>query len=405
MKSLLLIGALTLSLTANVWLATSRQNSLVAPGSVPENSAPVKSDKPSTAASAAASVKAFSWDSPRQGDDLPALISHLRAAGLPAKSIHAILAALLTEQMRASFAKVPFWQRMSPNKETTVAQQAAARAMQTKLEQILGADGRQSITMDPVTREQRYGSLTDEKLEAVLKLERDYQEIRTNTTQQPSGYNPDEFKERQAQINLLENEKLADLANILTPAELEAYELRNSASARSVIAAVRDIAVSEDEYAAIFRLQKAADATNPMPLSSTFDQGQSNKWRAGQVALQEQIHAVLPDDRFYKFLEVADLYYGMIAGFARQNPSVTPATSYKVYQLQNEAEAALSNLSQQSRTAGENSPAAAELASKLAAYNTRLDALLGPDLAAAYRKKSFSRIFIAPKKPTPPGGG
>lgn len=412
MKNSLLLGLLGVSVLANIafvvrpWMtSTDSAMDSVAKFSGNQRSAAVSQKSVPAGAPAAESKNPVAGRSLNSDDDLRALVAELRSSGLPAKSIHAILAALLTEQMRASFAKVPFWQRMSPNKETTIAQQAAARAMQTKLEQILGADGRQSITMDAVTREQRYGAMSDEKLEAVLQLERDYQEIRTDTTKL-GGFNPNEVRAHLAQLALLEKEKLSDLANILTPAELLAYELRNSETARRVMTAVRDINVTEDEYAALFQLQKTDDTMNPRPLGDTLTAEQYNKWRAAQVALQEKIRMVLPDDRFYKFLEGTDFVYGIVAGFARQNPSVTPATSYQVFQLQNETETALGSLSRQIRTAGENSPAAAELAKKLVAYNARLDALLGPDIAAAYRKQPLARIFTPPASPKPtPGGG
>ena len=70
----------------------------------------------------------------------------------------------------------------------------------------------------------------------------------------------------------------------------------------------------------------------------------------------------------------------------------------------------MGTLSQQSRGTGGNAAALAELASKLAGYNARLDALLGPQVAAAYRKQPRGRIFNPPARPSPPapptpGGG
>ena len=403
MKNSLLLGLLGVSVLANIafvvrpWMtSTDSAADSTAKSSPNQRSAAVSQKSTPSGKSAAVDSKApVAGRSLNSDDDLRALVTDLRAAGLPAKSIHAILAALLTEQMRASFAKVPFWQRMSPNKETTIAQQAAARAMQTKLEQILGADGRQSVTMDPVLREQRYGSMSDEKLEAVLKVERDYQEMQANASR-TSAYNIDDIGAQMEQYRLLTKEKLSDLASLLSPVELEAYELRNSNSARRVQEGVRNLAVSEEEFAALFRLQKAADDA-PRP---SFSQRP-----AARLALNEQMRAVLADERFYKFLEGSDPYYLDVARFAEKNPTVTLPTAYQVYQLQLEAQAAIGNLSQQSRTAGENSPAAAELAKKLVAYNARLDALLGPAVAAAYRKQPLGRIFLPPTKPTPPGGG
>ena len=128
---------------------------------------------------------------------------------------------------------------------------------------------------------------------------------------------------------------------------------------------------------------------------------QAAQWSAAQLARQEQMRTVLTDDRFYKFVASIDSSYAMVARFVEKNSGATPATSYQVYRLRIEAESTLAGLN---RAPGGN--AAAELASKLAAYNTRLDALLGPEGATAYRKQRMARIFNPPASPPPkPGGG
>ena len=408
MKSLLLLGALALSLAANVWLATSRRTDVLpAPSPKDLRSAATTGREVASPANTQSVRRAnpalapVAWRSPNSEDALRALVTDLRTAGFPAKTIRVIVEAMLREQMQAGFANLPFWQRLTPNKEIVTTQQAAARDLQAKLEQILGPDGRQSVGMDPVLREQRYGIMSDEKLESVLKIERDYQDMQVSAGSL-AEFSPDDFRARQKRLDLLAKEKLTDLASLLTPAELEAYELRNSEAARRIQAGVREIAVSDEEYATLFRLQKAADATNPRGLNVNATPEQGAKWQAAQLALHEQMRAVLPDDRFYKFLEGTDPIYLAVARFAEKNSVTAPATSYQVYQLQTEARATIVTLSQQSRGAGGNAAALAELASKLAAYNARLNALLGPQVAAAYRKQPTGRIFNPPARPSPP---
>lgn len=417
MKTFLLFGALALSLAANVWLATSREHPAAASSS-PTAAASAATGREPVSAVNTRSARRTNTDAPAANSalvpvawrqlnseaELRAMVADLRAAGFPPKAILAVVSAMLREQMQAGFAKLPFWQRLSPGKETVAAQQAAARDMQTKLEQILGPDGRQSVTMDPVLREQRYGTISDDKLEAVFKLERDYQEMK-HVADGLDEFSPEEFKVRQARLDLLAKEQSADLASLLSPAELEAYELRNSGVARRIQAGLREIAVSDEEYAMLYRLQKASDAANPRGFDFNTTPEQVAQWQKARLALQEQMRTVLPDDRFYKYLEGTDPAYVSVSRFAEKNSIVTPATTYEVYRLQIEAQATLGNLTRQSRGAGENSPAAVEFASKLAAYNARLNTLLGPEVADAYRKQRMGRIFNPPTKPAPSPGG
>lgn len=111
----------------------------------------------------------------------------------------------------------------------------------------------------------------------------------------------------------------------------------------------------------------------------------------------EEIRAILRDDRFYSYLEKTDPLFGQTAKFARANPSVSPAQSYELYRLQLDAMTAVAATAAPGRNADlANTP---EGRAALAPFAAKLDALLGPQLAAAYRQTRTGKIFKSAAKP------
>lgn len=412
MKPLLLV-LLALSLAANLVLGLRARRPALATGTVSGTtpvlsdgtlspaagnphpaafSAPATPEKPG-AASAAAVIVPHAWRSTGTSDqDLHRLVADLRAAGYPPSVVRAVVNQLLTERFasRQPNAGQPFWKQGAPTPEMLAAQNTLNQERQALLEGLLGADARPSALLDPATRQRRYGTLSDEKIDAIARIERDYGELTAEAWARRRGNAATSMDAVMQSQQMMEREKLADLAAVLTPDELAQYEQRNSPSARTLINNLRNVDVTEAEYAQIYTAQKSFDAANPTRASMdgvTYAQRMS-----AQLALSEQVRSVLGDARFYAYLEGSDQNYAQVARALEPFPAVTPARLYQVYQLQIE----LQGLMMQSSRDGPPPPEkVAEMRTTVETYNQRLESLVGAAAAEAYRKQGAGRMFTS----------
>lgn len=405
----LLLALLGASLTANAVLYVAAPRATPALNSEPKNSAatalraPSAGAPPSAPASAAAApataatapaepLRGVTWKSPQSPEDYSRLAADLRAAGFPPHLIYSTLTALYRErEMRhMPSAKVPYWQRNGA--QVAKENEEFFRTLQATTESLFGAIARPSQRLDAAARERKYGNLPDAKIDALAAIERDYQEMKRDalalTSERVTSFTSEDWATRQKQDNLLESEKLTDLAQILTPAELTEYEMRNSRAGQNVARAVRDMDITEDEFAALFQAHKAFDAAAPT-LAGRVTSEQMQQRQAALNSYVEQAKAVLPDDRFYTFLESADPNYRSFSRLRTEFPGVTPIATYQAYQLQKE-------IQQSMRTLFESRPAPATIATTYADWNARLDATLGKAAADAFRKTPQGRMFNAP---------
>jgi hypothetical protein len=322
--------------------------------------------------------------------DMHRVVADLRAAGYPSDVVRAVVNHLLKKHFadREPEAGQPFWKRNAQTPEAVAAKTALSNERRALFEALLGPDARPSATLDPDTRARQYGSLSDDKIDAIAKIERDYGEMSAEAWAKRRGNvltSTDTLMQTQL---LMEKEKLADLATLLTPEELAQYEMRHSSSARTLINNLRNVEINETEYAQLYQAQKTFDAANPM--RSNMDQNTWVQRQAAQRELNEQARGVLGDQRFYSYLEGSDRMYAQVAQAFSSYPTVTPTVSYQVYQLQTDLQAVMY---QASRDGPPSQEKIAEMRTVVESYNARLEALVGAEAAEAYRKQGTGRMF------------
>jgi hypothetical protein len=412
MKSLP-VALLALSLAGNAVLAYLVLSSGSVGSVIPSTAATVtprvetnahRTAAASTVVKSTVPASGLQWRSPRTDHDLRTLVSDLRSAGFPGPVVRAVVNQLLTERYaaRQPDASLPFWKRGVLTPELLDAQQALNREKQQETEALLGPDARPSAVLDATTRGRRYGGLSDDKVDALVKIERDYNEVQSKLTAlRENGVSG--LESLSQQMTTVEKEKSADIATLLTPEELKQYEMRNSSSANRLVNNLRKVDINEAEYTALYQLQKAFDTANPQRAFVTAAT-QADR-QAAMLALHEQVRAVLGDDRFFQYAETADFAYANVARFAAKYPAITPAISYQVYQLQTELQGALTR----NNTGGgaPNPTRAQELRTLAENYNQRLETLIGHEAAEAYRKDNNGRVFNALRNQprTAPGAG
>jgi hypothetical protein len=342
-------------------------------------------------AAAASAPRGLTWKPLAAPEDFRRFAEELRAAGFPPFLVHSAVAALYRERRLADspLARVPFWQ--AAGTENLLAQQAFLRETEASIEAQFGDLARPSERLDAVTRARRYGPLAAEKVDAIAALERDYQDMQSDAmlaTARTASLSAGDWSVVQQQINLLDSEKRTDLARILTPAELEDYELRHARPALAVARGVQDLPLDEAEFRALVQARRAYDAALP-PFTERITPEQAQQRQALQAAHVEQARAILADDRFYSYLESIDPAYRTVARIRSSHPSVSPAALYQAYQLQNE-------VSQAMRSLVRSRPTPEELGARYAEWNARLDAVLGREAADAFRQLPQGRMFRAP---------
>ncbi|MBA4136410.1 MAG: hypothetical protein C0518_03740 [Opitutus sp.] len=377
-------------------VAAAAAKSALSSAAAAGQSAAKETTAPVTASTTTVAGLATRLRTARTDDEIRATIADLQAAGVPSNVIRAMVSELLRVRFAAREPTMPFWRRNSPTPEFVAATQALAAERRALLENLLGPDGTPAATMDPRQRDLRYGPVSDEKLNAIVRIERDYDELRAKAFAE-TGAGVGRIGSTIQQQRLMDEEKLRDLATILSPEELEQYELRNTLLANTVMRHVSSITVSAGEFAALHRLQKQLEADFPVPAtpSNQTDIDAYLARQAGQLKRHAELRAVLPDDRFYRYLENADPNYSALARFAAQQPTMTPEQTYRVYQLQTELQAALT-------VTGKSSNAAPP---DIRSYETRLVEIIGPTAAAADKKQGNGRMFLTPPRTSGPGGG
>ncbi len=399
-----LVLLLALSLAGNAVLAVMSLRSSNAPARAATEStatAVTQTTPGSKSTSAAATEKPAAtievtpavWHTLKPTGNLKTLVANLRAAGFPPNAIRAVTNAMLTEQLGNPGENLPFWKQNSNNPEYLLAQQQLSTRRREMYEDLLGADARPSAALDPGTRERRYGALSDDKIDRIENLNRDISELRTKLYAERKNGDPQAMMSAQAAA---EQELRAELSTILTPAELEQYEMRSSPSASTVMRNLKGFDVTETEYAALYKAQKAYDAVDPMRNGGTFNQDAMIARNVAQAELIEQARTVLADDRFYEYLKSADPNYARAAQFTANYPNITPAMTYELSQIERNYQNSMMSLAR-SVTPG-TTPSAdrmAQLTSARKEYQDKIASLLGPEAAAAYAQRGRGGIIQA----------
>jgi hypothetical protein len=419
MKPLLLV-LLAASLVANIVLArrsapataSAAASTTASPESVEAATSPSVSGRSASANSMSgaapmadgkpAALVGAVWHAPETEQDLHRIVADLRAAGYPADLIRSVVNHLLKERFasREPNAGQPFWRRGNPTPDAVAAQTALSNERRALFEALLGADARPSAMLDAESRDRRYGALSDDKIDLIAKIERDYGEMSSEAWARRRGNAAASMETAMQTQQLMEQERMADMAAVLTPEEFAQYEMRNSRSANSLMNNLRNIDITEAEYAQLFQAQKAFDLANPM--RATMDSSSFAQRQLSQLSLNEAARATLGDARFYSYLEGADRNYANAAQVLGKYANVTPAVIYQVYQLQVELQ---SLMSQTSRDGPPPADKVAQLRSTVESYNTKLENLVGTEAADAYRKQNSGRIFGSFRSAPRPTGG
>ncbi|MEO7413233.1 MAG: hypothetical protein ABIZ81_07735 [Opitutaceae bacterium] len=272
-----------------------------------------------------------SWTALNTGD-LRVLAARLKAAGFPPAPVRAVLAAQINESFKARREQLlpkledrPFWQTDSRggsllsstmmNPQYRTASRELSLEQSRLLKEILGPDTDASSAAQDEFQVRRFGNLPKDKIEALQRLDQDYNDMRMEVQQAARGITLPEDREKLA---VLEREKRADLAQLLTPEEADEYLMRTSQSTSRLRQALTAFNASEEEFKAIYRVQAAFDEKYSPTLGGPTSVEQRNERQAALAQTEEQFKAALGDTRYAELARASDREYQQLSALAKQ---------------------------------------------------------------------------------------
>lgn len=368
------------------------------PADAGKNTAPQKTAPPGPADGADPQT----WTQLNSGD-LAGAVARLRAAGLPPALLRAMVRTLVAEQFeerRKVLVDVikaqPWWLGESFNFDPKVGalRRRLNRDQEDLVNQLLGPDN--DLTEAQRARQRRaYGDIAQEKIESLRRIDTDYGQMIAEVRMEAQGMM---LAEDRAKLALLEQEKRADIAALLSPAELFDWELRSSPSAAELRGRLAAFDATEEEFRMLFKLQKTVDDQFGPPQTLSVEQ-RAQRTQA-LAKLLPQVEAALGSARFAEFKETTDGNYLTASNLVRRF-ELPATTTREIIAIQKDitqrAESVVRDrtLSLETRNA--------QLVALGQEANTRLSPLLGNDALSAYKQGGGGWINSLVRPPTPAG--
>lgn len=237
--------------------------------------------------------------------------------------------------------------------------------------------------LEALNQQRRYRFLPEDKIAAVIRLDADYAELASANR----GVAPAEAAER---ARLLQQEKRNDLAKVLTPQELELYDLNVSPTAENMRRQLTLFQPTEAEFRSIFELQRGFDDKYGGAFGGPPDQAKVQERLADQKALDDQVRALLGDTRFAEYKRTQDYGYRAAVEIA-SHFNLPPTTAVEAYTLQQSFVTRANEITKAAAT--DKVAAAAQATALLNEAGAEFTKLLGAAGADAY-KKTGGRLWM-----------
>ncbi len=222
----------------------------------------------------------FHW-AQLESADYKEYIARLRAFGVPERVVRDIIIADVNKLYRPRFAalrppqkpqNVNFWETrnrgFNPDRAMTKEQReqtAALRKEQSNLiKELLGADVYETMAREsgvPDWTERTYGLLSKEARDQIADMQQRFQEAQSEIYAKADGYID---QDTQAELAAARKKLRAELATVLTPEQLEEYELRSSETAQQMRWELSWFEPDEKEFRAIHATKQAQADINAL---------------------------------------------------------------------------------------------------------------------------------------------
>jgi hypothetical protein len=232
--------------------------------------------------------------------------ARLKRHGFPPHVLRAIVQARVAEDFRPRWRALetqssrPYWRttggggflgrRIDPRE--AAARRALSREERSLVQRLVGSEPETAAIR--AYNHYRYGDIDSDRIKQVQAIEVDYSDLLAQIRHDSRGVL---LQEDRDQIAFLEAEKHADLAALLTPEELTAYELRASPTARRLRSQLAAFDATEEEFIALYEVQRTFDKKYGSG-DSALSSEQLRRRREAQSELDQEIAAVLGAERY-----------------------------------------------------------------------------------------------------------
>ena len=289
---------------------------------------------------AGAAALSFDWRTV-ESEEYPRYIANLRAIGCPEETIRDIIIAdvnkLFDDRRRSLFGtksnRLEYWKPWAQRRaqafdeERIRAQQALAREKRAVLKTLLGVELEEKaelLTMTPL--EEEFDFLSATKRTAVIEVEQQFAARRLKLLMGGMDINDLRKLEKECQA-----QSLAQIATLLSPEELEDYQLRRSNTAGQMTWELATFEPTEQEFREIFKLRSQVEDEFGLNRNDTLGS-------AGIAKMEEGLKGLLGDTRYAEYERSQDFTYQAVRRVAERNGFDKEAAN-KIFELRKAADA------------------------------------------------------------------
>lgn len=244
---------------------------------------------------------------------VPDLVARLREAGFPVAVIRGIVSAQVDEQLalrrralRAEVDRMPYWKNSVQRERLQQALHQLSRERRQAMRDLLGAEAIVDEIALGAFPGRRVDGLPAGKAAEVQRIMREFDEQRYDLHGSGGALLEPEAVKR------LEHQRREAIVALLTPAELEEFDLRNSNPAMRMRMELAAFQPTEAEFRAIFRLQRDFEERY-LPVGDTsLTSAQVEQRTEARKLLELQIKSVLGPVRAEEYALKTDSYYQQI---------------------------------------------------------------------------------------------
>lgn len=303
--------------------------------------------RPSRSAPAAASPRPASPTAPTPtplawstlpAHDLPALVTALRAAGLPARLVRAIVNAQLAQEFEARRKALdpegdarPFWKYAGPNPAIQPALRRLHYEQQKALRTLLGPDAELDDPWSRVARQRQLAGLPPDRAAALQQINDAFNDRYFELSLHEPGRPPGNYA-------ALRQEHENAIARLLTPAERELHDFHASPTAQNLRERLRNFDTTEQEFRGLYRLQRAYDDRFERSAEPVANEAETRLRNDARQELQAQIKALLGPDRFAAYERAIDYSYQHTARLVARL-ELPPASTEQIWSVQKDIQA------------------------------------------------------------------
>lgn len=243
-----------------------------------------------------------------QTDDLAEQRRQLEAEGFPPAAIRALITGRVKERfaerrkaLEAARTKMPYWKNSAYDPALAAQSRALAREEQAAVRAVLGPD----LDGPTATRLKRQlPGVSADAIDQLAALSERYADQRQAVYDLQRGIITPDDRER---LNQLDREMHAEFARVLSPQELEEYDLRSSRVAESLRYSLGNFVLNESEFRAVYRLK--ADLAERLPATGSNTPAEVTLRNEAEKLTDSAIASALGPQRYEDYKKATDYGY------------------------------------------------------------------------------------------------